>query len=541
MIRGNRESQVMKNSSLASFASELVADMRSDEARVLEDTPFRVLLLGDWSGRANRRVVSPPEELKTWRPVLIDRDNLDQLIARFGARLNLPFADDGSQSLSITFNRLDDFHPDRLFERLDVFTSLRRLRTKLEHPQTFAEAAAELRQWPELATGRSEAATPTTVEPEGKVDTATPISEANVLDQILDTSPDRAPRTKLSRPAERLSPEISKLAETAVKPYLRPDIEVEQEQMIAVIDGHIAGTMRAILSHPDFQALEAAWRGLNFLVSRVETGEELKIYLLDISFAEFNADLGSADDVRSTALYKLLVEQTVGTTGGIPWAVIAGNYTFDLTTANQQVIDRFSVIAQEAGAPFLAGVTSHLLGCESLVATPDPDDWKLPLSSEIEEGWRHLTSAASTGYVGFVLPRFLLRLPYGKQTEPTEEFDFEELTNGKSVLEEHERYLWANPMFAIVYLLARGFVDQGWYFRPSDYLDIENLPLHIYEQDGESQTKPCAETLLTVRAAEKIIDRGLMPLLSMKDSDTIRLGMCQSIAGSSLLGRWNSK
>lgn len=530
----------MKNNSLANFEGELVANMRSDEARVIEGTPFRVLLLGDWSGRANRRVVSPPEELKTWRPLLITRDNLDQLIARFGARLNLPFADN-SQSLSITFNRLDDFHPDRLFERLDLFTSLRRLRTKLEHPQTFAEAARELRQWPELATGRSEAAIPATVDTKGKVDTATPISEANVLDQILESSSASAPKTKLSRPAEVLSPEISKLAETAVKPYLRPDIDAEQEQLIAVIDGHIAGTMRAILSHPDFQALESAWRGLDFLISRVETGEDLKIYLLDISFAEFTADLRSADDVRSTALYKLLVEQTVGTAGGIPWAVLAGNYTFDLTTADQQVIDRFSVIAQEASAPFLAGATSHLLACESLVATPDPDDWKLALPPEIEQGWRHLTTAASAGYVGFVLPRFLLRLPYGKQTEPTEEFDFEEMTNGKSVLEEHERYLWANPMFAIVYLLATGFTDQGWNFRPSDYLNIENLPLHIYGQDGESQIKPCAETLLTVRAAEKIIERGLMPLLSMKNSDTIRLGMCQSIAGSSLLGRWNPK
>ena len=94
---------------------------------------------------------------------------------------------------------------------------------------------------------------------------------------------------------------------------------------------------------------------------------------------------------------------------------------------------------------------------------------------------------------------------------------------------------------AVVYLLARGFAEEGWQFRPSDYLEIENLPLHIYEQDGASQIKPCAETLLTIRAAEMIINRGLMPLLSMKNSDSIRLGMCQSIAGTSLAGRWDSK
>jgi type VI secretion system protein ImpC len=179
-----------------------------------------------------------------------------------------------------------------------------------------------------------------------------------------------------------------------------------------------------------------------------------------------------------------------------------------------------------------------LLGCESLAATPDPDDWNLSLAPEIEEEWNSLTIAPSADYVGFVLPRFLLRLPYGKQTEPAEEFEFEELGNDDEA-KRHEAYLWGNPSFAVVYLLAEGFTKDGWSFRPSDTLEIEGLPLHIYEAQGEAEIKPCAESLLTVRAATKIIERGLMPLLSMKHTDAIRLGMFQSIARTSLSGRWN--
>jgi type VI secretion system protein ImpC len=327
-----------------------------------------------------------------------------------------------------------------------------------------------------------------------------------------------------------------------VKPYLTPDIEADQDQLLAAVDARIAADMNAILHHPDFQALEAAWRALDFLCMRLDTGPELKLYLLDISFDEFKTDLRSAKDLRSTGIYELLVEQTVGTAGGVPWAVIAGNYTFDFAGGDPGLIERVSLIAKAAGAPFIAGATSHLLGCESLVETPDPDDWQASLDSQIEEWWRSLTRIPSAAYVGLALPRYLLRLPYGKETEPTEEFEFEELPDTGELSAgdhaRHESYLWANPAFAAAYLLAKGFGESGWDLRPSDAVEIEGLPLHIYKADGDTEIKPCAEVLLTLRAAEKIINRGLIPLLSMKDSDTVRLGMFQSIAGTALRGPW---
>jgi type VI secretion system protein ImpC len=340
-----------------------------------------------------------------------------------------------------------------------------------------------------------------------------------------------------------LSPEISALVREAVKPYVSPDNEAERELLTAAVDARIAAIMNGILHHPDFQALESAWRGLDFLVNHLETGTELKLYLLDISFEELKADLRSDKDYRNSAFYKLAVEQTVGTAGAQPWAVLAGNYVFDFSTGDPGVIERISRIAEEARAPFVSGATSHLLGCPSLSETPDPDDWQTPLDAQIEAWWESVRSIPSAAYVGFGLPRFILRLPYGKKTEPTEEFDFEEMPDSEHLAidreDRHESYLWANPAFAIAFLLARGFSREGWEFRPSDDLEIEGLPMHVYEHDGDTEIKPCAEILLTLRAAEQIIDRGLMPLISMKGSDTVRLGMFQSIAGSQLAGPWN--
>jgi type VI secretion system protein ImpC len=523
--------------SFSGVESELVSTLEELDTRVSDDVPFRVLLIGDWSGRGNRRLSAASEELKGWRPLLVDRDNLDQLIARLGVRLSIPLTGDGSQELTIRFNELNDFHPDRLFQRLEIFDDLRRTRINLANPKTFAKAAREFRALSTPATAKGFA-----TESPGGNKSAEPTAEpqalqGNLIDQILAGGIEAVPVTKPSEPFDEISPEISELARAVVKPHLTPDIEADQDQLLNAVDACLAATMNAILHHPDFQATESAWRALDFLVTRLDTGSDLKLYLLDISFDEFKDDLRS-NQIGSTALYKLLVEQTMGTSGGIPWAVLAGNYTFDFASNDASVIEPVSMIAREAGAPFVAGTTPHLLGCSSLVETPDPDDWRLPVAAEIEEWWRHVTGIPSAAYVGLALPRFLLRLPYGRATDPIEKFDFEEHDSNKRLSALHDSYLWANPAFAVAYLLSQGFSKNGWNFRPGDVLEIEGLPLHVHESDGESAIKPGAEVLLTVRAAEKIIDRGLMPLLTMKDSDTVRLGMLQSIGGRRLRGPW---
>jgi type VI secretion system protein ImpC len=315
---------------LTEVEGELVATMEQPDARPSDDVPFRVLLIGDWSGRRNRGLSASSEELKAWRPLLVDRDNLDQLIARLGVKLHLPLTSDGSQSLTITFDELEDFHPDRLFRRLEIFDDLRRTRAKLSNPKTFAEAAVQVREWSEPALVESESSATPEAPTEGPPVAASPLDE-NLLDQIL-AGGSKTPATKLSQPSEEISPEISELARAAVKPYLSPDIEADQDRLIDAVDERIAGNMKAILHHPDFQATEAAWRALDFLVTRLDTGTDLKLYLLDISIDEFKADLHAHEDFRSTGLYKLLAEQTIGTSGGIPWAVVAGNFIFDFVT-----------------------------------------------------------------------------------------------------------------------------------------------------------------------------------------------------------------
>jgi type VI secretion system protein ImpC len=130
----------------------------------------------------------------------------------------------------------------------------------------------------------------------------------------------------------------------------------------------------------------------------------------------------------------------------------------------------------------------------------------------------------------------LLRLPYGKKTSALESFDFEEF-QGTPV---HEDYLWGNPGFAVALLLAQSFSEAGWEMRQGAMREISGLPLHVYQNDGASRAKPCAEVLLTEDGAERLLEEGLIPLVSVKDRDVVRVIRLQSIADPlrGLAGRW---
>lgn len=467
------------------------------------DTPFRILILGDFSGRASRGICEP--NLAGRRPVLVDRDNFEEVLEKLRPGLRL------TPQISMRFRELEDFHPDRIFERVELFGALREMREKLSDRSTFAAAAAALQP-------QASAAPP-----------GSPPPKVSLTDLVEETQTREA-----DRPARALD-DFSALVRDLVAPHLVPGADPRQAEFIAKVDAATGEVMRTVLHHAEFQALEAAWRGLFFLLRRLETDVELKLYLLDVSKAELAADLARAASLRTTGIYRVLVEQTIETPGGQPWAVVGANYTFEDSVDDVMLLGSLGGIAGAAGAPLLAAASPGVLGAESLGKTPQPENWR-PVEPERAQAWEILRSLAEARYLGLALPRFLLRLPYGKGTEPIEQFDFEEFDGAPS----HEGYLWGNPALACVYLLGQAFAQWGWEMRPGAIRDIDGLPAHVYREDGESHLKPCAEALLTEKAATAMLDKGLMPLLSLKDRDAVRLLRFQSLADppAPLAGRW---
>lgn len=491
----------------------------------VKETRFPLLVLGDFSGRASRGIIEPGT-IASRRAVELDRDNLDDVMRQLKVTVELPVGTSGESRMVITFAALDDFHPDRLFGRLELFDKLRQTRRRLGNSATFEAAAAEIRGWGVAVPEQK------TTPPKTKPATPDPRSEY-LLDMVLGGD---GPNVAPPRPTGDV--DWNSMIKEIVEPHVVKATDTRQPELLRMVDHVVGEEMRRILHEPTFQAIESAWRGLDFLARSLETDTRLKIYLVDVSREELVADLTATDNLASTGLFKLLVEQTVGTPGGWPWALLAGNFTFDATPEEIGLLGRLARIAKGARAPWLAAGTSRFLECESIAATPDPDDWTTPLVGDAATAWRELRQLPESDALALALPRMLGRVPYGKSSNPTEQVPFEEMPRGH----DHEAYLWINPVFACARALGQGFSERGWTLKPNVFVEFDRMPMHVYKDDGESAVKPCAEVLLTERASENIDEAGLVGLISVKGTDRLRVPGIRPVKSSSplLFGRWRS-
>jgi type VI secretion system protein ImpC len=497
-------------------------------APIEEDTPFRILFIGDWSGLENP---SADSKLVDVRPIEIDRDNFDEVIERLQVGLDLDFQGSGENVLSLKFSKLDDFHPDYIFQRLPLFENLRNVRQKLLDKNTFNEAANEVRSWLSNEEFQDSSSNKeTTVYPSETNDSQT----INILDQILDKTDDSS---LADLGANVGNTELSKFVSQLVKPHLIQTDAAEQSNLLMIVDEVISDLMRQILQHPQFKTLESAWRGLHFLVTRIETNAHLKIDLLNISKKTLIDDLKTVSDLKKSSLLKIVNTGMTGITGAESWAVICGSYTFSLDVEDVAALIRIAKIGEEANTPFISHIEPEMFGIKNFNTKNYSEEFRFVPDSREGKLWTALRSMPESKYLGLVLPRFLGRLPYGEKTDPTEHFYFEEFSD----VSQHEDYLWLNPTFACALLLAQTYSEFGWEISKNLFLDIENLPVHFYRENNENKTKPCAEISLSVKDCEQILNQGLTPLISFINTDRIRLGRLQYIAEpfSFLQGKWN--
>jgi type VI secretion system protein ImpC len=489
--------------------------------------PMRILVLGDFSGRANRGILEHGVGLAD-RPLSpIDVDSFETNLFRFAPRLHLPAGGGAGPGMVVEFKCLEDFHPDALFDKLELFQGLRRQRARLADPATFPQAAAELKH----SIGEPLERAP---EEGGRQPSGPPAEEdSSTLERLLGKRPADLSRPGPS-PAARL--DLDGIIRRIVEPHIVPGADPQQAQFVSAVDAGIGDQMRDLIHHRAFQELEAVWRSVHGLVTGVETGEDLQLFLLDVSKEEIAADVAAADDdPRESGLHRSVVERAVRTPGGQPWSLLIGSYTFGPGPGEIGLLEALGRFAAEAGAPFLAAADPAILGCDSLGDFPDPGNWRQ--EQEHAERWLALRKSPAASWLGLVLPRLLLRLPYGASGEEIDRFAFEEL----GARPDHAAFLWGNGAFGCARLIAQAFLERGWSMEPGDFLDVDGLPAYVYDDGDERKLKPCAEVLLSERAGTAILEHGIMPLLSYRDRNAARLLRFQSVAAPSkgLPGPWS--
>lgn len=330
-------------------------------------------------------------------------------------------------------------------------------------------------------------------------------------------------KPKTDRAREAVQAAVQELAAQALQQtaLISDDAVRTIETIIAEIDRKLSEQINLIIHHSDFQQLEGTWRGLSYLVNNTETDEMLKIRVINLNKKDLSKTLkkfkGTAWD--QSPLFKKLYEDEYGTPGGEPYGCLVGDYFFDHTPQNVQILDGMAKIAAAAHAPFISASDPGLMNMETWQELGNPRDLTKILQTAEYAPWRSLRDSDDSRYVGLTMPRFLSRLPYGAKTDPVEEFAFEEDIEGA----DHSKYCWANSAFAMAVNINRAFKFFGWcsQIRGAESGGmVEGLPCHTFPTDDGGVDMKCpTEIAITDRREAELAKNGLMPLSHWKNTD----------------------
>jgi type VI secretion system protein ImpC len=330
-----------------------------------------------------------------------------------------------------------------------------------------------------------------------------------------------SPKTDQARDAVDLA--VKTLAEQALASSLTigDDAYRSIEAFIAAIDAKLSQQINLILHHPDFQKLESAWRGLHHLVSNTETDEKLQIRVMDISKDELRRTLrrfkGTAWD--QSPLFKRIYEEEYGQMGGEPYGCLVADYHFDHTPPDVEMLGSIAKIAAAAHAPFISGAAPSVLQMGSWQELSNPRDITKIFSNVEYAPWNGLRDSEDARYIGLVMPRMLARAPYGIRSNPVDEFNFEEETDGT----DHGKYVWGNAAYAMAVNINRSFKNYGWCSLIRGVESggvVENLPSHTFPTDDGGVDMKCpTEIAISDRREAELSKNGFIPLIHRKNTD----------------------
>ncbi len=462
--------------------------------------PVRIAVLGDFSGGAARGRLQTGADLARRKMVPVEFDNLEATLARAQVKLALPLVEtgkgngEGGAGVEIEFADLDAFHPDALYRELSVFQALADLRKRLNHSATFAKAAAEVQ-------AMSGAGKPVSKGRRQRSRGAAPAAGGKLSDFARLTG--IAPQLRSDAPVDEMLRRI-------VGPFVVAAPDPKRDVLLASVDRALSDAMRAVLHRSEFQNLEALWRGMDLLLRRVETSTALQVLLVDISAEELAADLSRASDLAETGLYSMLVDKpSHDKTGGL--SLICGLYRFEPTPPHAELLGRMAKIAAHAGAPFVTAVNAEPFM-----------DRKKPAHPLLLRALRELRALPEASHLALLSPRFMLRHPYGKRTDPITSFEFEEFTaaDGLSAM------LWGHPALLAASLLAAPVGRQ---------LSIGELPFHYFvDAEGDQIALPCTERFVDSDAAARLRQLGIVALMAHKGQPELRFAGLDAVNGQAI-------
>lgn len=344
-----------------------------------------------------------------------------------------------------------------------------------------------------------------------------PASRPSLLDSIISDSRVARSDAEHSRTRDLIGELVVQILEGEMTP--NKDLIAVLDARIAEIDSMLSEQVNEIMHAPEFQRLEASWRGLKYQVDQTETSTTLKIQLLNASKKDLIRDLKSASEFDQSALFKKIYEEEYGTFGGAPFGMLLGDFEFTRSPEDMYLLEEISHIAAAAHAPFISAASPELFGWDSFTEMSAPRDLAKIFDTVEYTKWKSFRSSEDSRYIGLSAPRVLGRLPYGPDSVPVEEFNFLENVDGR----DHSKYLWVNAAYAFGTRVTDAFARYGWCVAIRGVEGgglVEGLPTHTFKtDDGEVALKCPTEIAITDRREKELSDLGFIPLVHCKGTD----------------------
>lgn len=239
--------------------------------------------------------------------------------------------------------------------------------------------------------------------------------------------------------------------------------------LIARIDRDLGRQLDLILHHPDFQKLEALWRGVVWLLESTDD-PSVRLRILDVRWTEIARDLERALDFDQSALFDLVYSQEFGMPGGRPYGVVVVDHAISHRLGQAQgraqgrgtkvddieVLEALMEVAAAAFCPFIVGVDPSMLAMDGL----DEIDLRQDLSATFADPsfarWNRIRQRPDSRFIGAVIPRMLVRTPHRGRDHPRLGFVYDEKVASTRDL------LWMHGGFGVAHVTARAMARHRW-------------------------------------------------------------------------------
>jgi type VI secretion system ImpC/EvpB family protein len=320
-------------------------------------------------------------------------------------------------------------------------------------------------------------------------------------------------------------------------PPTRDELRARLVGDVAFLDRLLTEQVNAILHHRAFQALEASWRGLDWLVDHASDAEGVKVRVLDVGWRELARDLGKAIEFDQSQLFKKVYSAEFDTPGGEPYGLLIGDYYVrhrpdeSHPTDDLGALQSIAQVAEAAFAPFVAGAEPGLLGLGSFADLERPIDLERTFQLPEYVAWNALRASGEARFVGLCLPRILMRRPWRDDPQRADGFRFEEDVSTP------DSHLFGNAAWALAAVVVRAVAASGW---PAGIRGVPDekttggvLDDLVHEPSRSDSFprffKPTPEMAVTDAREKELADLGLIPLCHGHGTELSAFFTCPSL------------